>query len=1196
VARGRGKDLVAALAVAVALVHGGTILLRARGVLGAHWTDGERRLASETGDLVRHAVWDEPEVLAQVGAARDPALTPDGRFLVFVTGERRLNAELYIAELVDGTFARVEPIAELNTASDELAPAFAEGALWFASDRPGGAGGLDLWRASYTDGRFGPAELVGPGLNSAADDTDPAPLRSGAVVFASDRLRPRGDLDLYEAELSGDLFEAQPLVALDTPFQEREPCAGPDDRVLYFASDRDGNGEFDLWRSLSDESGWLAPVPVRALNGAGTERGPCASADGFALLFEGRSPAGEPELLRARSRELYRLPAGPASLAEWLFLAGLVLLALVALLAKRWHALDIVYKCLLVSLIVHLLLLLYLRTVYPEGARFGGQGEGDRTYRVRLAPEQGVRTPSGLQARLGAGAAEAPERERLASVTTAAPAPEVAQLTAPERPVEDAPGRAALAANASPSEAAPVALHEREAPLERLSTSAAGLALRSRSAGERSAEPVSAAPARGDTSASSTVSAIAPRPGASSLSAPDAASADVARGGPAPATAVRASAPEGSAEIAVPGERFERSGGAAHSLEITGHAYEAHVVASAGALERTVPGAPATGSDSGTATPAPVASILEPVDTGTGAAPARGALAAAPSTNASLPDSAVRQPVGEVAQRASTPAAAFDATAGLAGDVGGERATLANAGGPQRGEVRGAQSVTAVHANPAPVALEAPSGDAELSSSPVPRRASAPAVASSSSAELDLRAPHAEPREAAAEARPAAAAFDALGGLSDTPSPAPAPATAPTRAPERPRLGTPVPALAAQPESHPIDAPRSEALTADTEPPRARITGTPYQNRFGAPKLRALEEFGGSEGTEHAVAMGLSYLASIQNENGCWGQRSDAHEKYLDVRIGKTGLALLAFLGAGHVPGGSTEYAATSARAVRYLLDAQDRETGHFGRSCSYGHGIATYALAECYALTQAADLRAALERAVAEILRNQHAERDPRWYGGWGYYFADGHVWNNDAWPRTSITAWQVMALESARLGGLDVPDDVFQTAREFLQQAWDERAGAFRYSHDPARLRSGYPILPASTPAGLFALGLLGVDPAAGDLAPARRFVLARLPDGYRYTGNDDFVEHARGNLYFWYYATLALFRVGGTPWETWNEALKATLLPAQQEDGSWEPLDIYSEYAGDDDEERTYTTALCVLSLEIYYRYFTPLLRVK
>ena len=114
--------------------------------------------------------------------------------------------------------------------------------------------------------------------------------------------------------------------------------------------------------------------------------------------------------------------------------------------------------------------------------------------------------------------------------------------------------------------------------------------------------------------------------------------------------------------------------------------------------------------------------------------------------------------------------------------------------------------------------------------------------------------------------------------------------------------------------------------------------------------------------------------------------------------------------------------------------------------------------------------------------------------------------------------------------------------------------------------------------------------------EFAPARRFVLERSPDGYRYTGADDFVYHARGNLYFWYYGTLAMFRAGGEDWERWNVAMKETLLSAQEENGSWPLLDVYAEYAGDEDGNRTYTTAMCVLSLEIYYRYFTPLLAVR
>src|SRR5262249_13642424 len=75
-------------------------------------------------------------------------------------------------------------LAALDSPADELAPGFGGGWLYFASDRAGGAGGLDLWRASFAEGVTGEPEHLGGALASAADDTDPAPCaRPGELVF-----------------------------------------------------------------------------------------------------------------------------------------------------------------------------------------------------------------------------------------------------------------------------------------------------------------------------------------------------------------------------------------------------------------------------------------------------------------------------------------------------------------------------------------------------------------------------------------------------------------------------------------------------------------------------------------------------------------------------------------------------------------------------------------------------------------------------------------------------------------------------------------------------------------------------------------------------------------------------------------------------------------------------------------------------
>ncbi len=377
---------------------------------------------------------------------------------------------------------------------------------------------------------------------------------------------------------------------------------------------------------------------------------------------------------------------------------------------------------------------------------------------------------------------------------------------------------------------------------------------------------------------------------------------------------------------------------------------------------------------------------------------------------------------------------------------------------------------------------------------------------------------------------------------------------------------------------------------------------TPYQSRGGAQKIEALATYGGSEATEAAVQAGLAYLARKQSGNGFWGSAGDEHNKYRHVVIGKSGLSLLAFLGAGHTQVSNTEYSGVVGKAIAFLTAVQDPASGHFGNSGAYSHAIATYALGECLALTGDERLRAPLEQAVQHILKHQQRSDDPRLHGGWGYYFPDGRMRTQDgdqidSWPRASVTAWQVMALESAQLGGLEIPAQAFDDASSFLRGCWDARRGGYRYSHDPERLSGPYQILPGSTPASLFALSLLGEDIGGSDYRPARNFVTSRMPTGYRYRDTNRFVNRAEGNLYFWYYGTLALFRLGGRPWEAWNEAMKATLLPAQEEDGSWRPISIYAtDYAQDSDDDRSYTTAMCVLSLEVYYRYFTPLLQVK
>ncbi|MHC4601207.1 MAG: hypothetical protein ACYS47_19610 [Planctomycetota bacterium] len=74
---------------------------------------------------------------------------------------------------------------------------------------------------------------------------------------------------------------------------------------------------------------------------------------------------------------------------------------------------------------------------------------------------------------------------------------------------------------------------------------------------------------------------------------------------------------------------------------------------------------------------------------------------------------------------------------------------------------------------------------------------------------------------------------------------------------------------------------------------------------------------------------------------------------------------------------------------------------------------------------------------------------------------------------------------------------------------------------------------------------------------------------------------------DLEYWYFGTLASFQLGRNYWKAWNEPMKNALVPTQRRDGcengSWDPAGPRGMMMG-----RVWSTAVNVLSLEIYYRY--------
>jgi hypothetical protein len=121
----------------------------------------------------------------------DPFITPDGRKLFFssirpVDGVARTDVDLWVVlRRPGGGWGEPRNLGAVNSGYDELFPSVAaDGTLFFASDRPGGLGGFDLYRSRPgPDGSYGPAENLGAPLNTAGWEFNPVVLPAGNVLL-----------------------------------------------------------------------------------------------------------------------------------------------------------------------------------------------------------------------------------------------------------------------------------------------------------------------------------------------------------------------------------------------------------------------------------------------------------------------------------------------------------------------------------------------------------------------------------------------------------------------------------------------------------------------------------------------------------------------------------------------------------------------------------------------------------------------------------------------------------------------------------------------------------------------------------------------------------------------------------------------------------------------------------------------------
>jgi hypothetical protein len=374
--------------------------------------------------------------------------------------------------------------------------------------------------------------------------------------------------------------------------------------------------------------------------------------------------------------------------------------------------------------------------------------------------------------------------------------------------------------------------------------------------------------------------------------------------------------------------------------------------------------------------------------------------------------------------------------------------------------------------------------------------------------------------------------------------------------------------------SFPVDLPRLPTSASlgrprhDVQLPVVLVEGGGLEGRGAALRGRLVEASGGNGASENAVARGLRWLIAHQLDDGSW--RFDLRQcpqcrgrcrnwGSIGSSTASTALALLPFLGAGHthLEGAHQDVV---GRGLYYLAGRMimTPQGGDLQEGTMYSQGLATIALCEAYAMTRDETLRPIAQAAVDFIVAAQHKA------GGWRY----GPGQPGD----TTVTGWQVMALKSAQLAGLKVPQPTWYAVSRFLDSVETDHGAGYGYQSPKDQ--------PTTTAIGLLCRMYLGWP---RDHAP--------LVDG---VGRLTHKGPSRNNMYFNFYATQVLHHYGGPAWDQWNKQLRDTLVRTQatkgHESGSWQFTEAHTRAAG-----RLYNTAMAIMILEIYYRHM-PLYAVR
>ena len=182
-------------------------------------------------------------------------LSPDGKTLYLYRDSPKTKGDIYVSQLdaTKGLWSEPKKLnANINSKFQESAVCVndAGDVMYFASDRPGGKGGLDIYMSKKDGKDWGAAKLVDE-LNTMYDDDAPfLSFDEKALYFSSKGHNSMGGFDIFKSEKQGDKWVK--IENIGTPIN------GPEDDVhliltddnkkgYYVSADENGFGDKDIY-------------------------------------------------------------------------------------------------------------------------------------------------------------------------------------------------------------------------------------------------------------------------------------------------------------------------------------------------------------------------------------------------------------------------------------------------------------------------------------------------------------------------------------------------------------------------------------------------------------------------------------------------------------------------------------------------------------------------------------------------------------------------------------------------------------------------------------------------------------------------------------------------------------------------------------------------------------------------------------